>query len=187
MPGGGVQSTVFPGSVGLPWESTARNIFMAVVEISELAPDFDLPALIAGVKKRFRLSEQRGKKNVVVAFYPFNWEPVSSRQLRSYQAERQRFLDCSTEVVGISVESIMNTTAWEREIGPFDFPLCSDFWPHGQVAERYGVLRMNGSDRGTSARATIVVDKAGKIVFRRTYDSEQVPEVEDVLAAIKKV
>ena len=160
---------------------------MAVVEISELAPDFDLPALIAGVKKRFRLSEQRGKKNIVLAFYPFNWEPASSRQLRAYQAERQRFLDGGAEVVGITVESIMNTTAWEREIGPFDFPLCSDFWPHGEVAEKYGVLRLGGPAAGSSDRATIVIDKVGKIVFRKTYDPEQVPEVHEVLEALKKI
>jgi peroxiredoxin len=160
---------------------------MAEVEISELAPDFDLPALIAGVKKRFRLSEQRGKKTIVLAFYPFNWETASTRQLKAYQAEREKFLERGAEVVGISVESIMNTTAWEREIGPFDFPLCSDFWPHGEVAEKYGVLRLEGADAGASERTTIVVDKAGKIVFRRTYGGEQVPEVLEVLDVLRRI
>jgi peroxiredoxin len=160
---------------------------MAVVEISELAPDFDLPALIAGVKKRFRLSEQRGKKNIVLVFYPFNWDPASSRQLKAYQAERGRFLECGAEVVGISVASILTTTAWEREIGPFDFPLCSDFWPHGEVAEKYGVLQLAGQSVGASERATMVVDKAGKIVFRKTYGSEQVPEVREVLDALNRI
>ena len=160
---------------------------MAVVEISELAPDFDLPALIAGVKKRFRLSEQRGKKNIVLAFYPFNWEEVSGQQLKAYQAEREKFLEHDAEVVGISVESIMNTTAWEREIGPFDFPLCSDFWPHGEVAEKYGVLHLEGPAAGVSERTTIVVDKTGKIVFRKSHVSGKVPEVQEVLEALKRV
>jgi len=99
---------------------------MAALRVGDEAPDFDLPALVAGVKQRFRLSDQRGRRNIVLAFYPFNWESVSASQLTSYQLERETFLAADTEVVGICVESIMNITSWEREIGPFDFPLCSD-------------------------------------------------------------
>jgi len=107
---------------------------MSPLNVGDQAPDFDLPALVAGIKQRFRLREQRGKKHIVLAFYPFNWEPVSGKHLASYQVEREQFLAGGAETVGVSVESIMNTTAWEREIGPFDFPLCSDYWPHGEVA-----------------------------------------------------
>jgi peroxiredoxin len=88
---------------------------MAVLQIGDEAPDFDLPALIAGVKKRFRLSEQRGK-NIILAFYPFNWEPVSEKQMVGFQSQRASLLERNTEVVGICVESIMNTTVWERAI-----------------------------------------------------------------------
>ena len=59
----------------------------------------------------------------------------------AFQVDREKFLARNAETVGICVDSIMNTTAWEREIGPFDFPLCSDFWPHGEVSFRYGLLR----------------------------------------------
>src|SRR5438270_13784300 len=97
----------------------------------DIAPDFDLPALVAGVRQRFRLADHRGKQNLILAFYPSNWEPVSTEEMVAFQVEREKFLSRDTQVVGISVDSIMNTTSWEREIGPFDYPLCSDFWPHG--------------------------------------------------------
>ena len=94
-----------------------------IIKVGDEAPDFQLPALIEGVKKTFRLSESRGRKNVVLAFYPFNWQETSARQIVEYQAQRARMLAAEAETVGISVDSIMNTTAWEREIGPLDFPL----------------------------------------------------------------
>ena len=112
-----------------------------MLQAGDMAPDFELPVLIGGVKKQFRLSESRGRQSLVLAFYPMNWEPVSTQQMIAYQVEREKFLARNAEVVGISVDSIMNTTSWEREIGPFDFPICSDFWPHGEVSRRYGVLR----------------------------------------------
>ena len=93
------------------------------------------------MRKQFRLSEHRGKRNLVLAFYPANREPVSAQQMVTYQVEREKFLARQTEVLGINVDSIMHTTSWEREIGPFDFLLASDFWPHGEVSRRYGVLR----------------------------------------------
>lgn len=161
------------------------GIALSAPQLGDLAPDFDLPAVIAGVKKRFRLAECRGQHNVVLAFYPLNWEPVSAKQLVQYQAAREKFDARNASVVAISVDSIMNTTAWEREIGPFDFVLGSDFWPHGEVARRYGVLRESGPNAGTGDRAIFVVDNSGKIVFRRVYESGVVPDVEETLGALK--
>ena len=147
-----------------------------MLQVGDKAPDFDLPVLIDGVRQRFRLHEQQGK-HIVLAFYPFNWEPVSTEQFTCYQVEREELLACDAEVVGISVDSIMNTTAWEREIGPFDFALCSDFWPHGEVCSRYGVLRAEEPARGASERAIFIVDKAGGIAFRKLYRLNDLPDI----------
>lgn len=155
-----------------------------MVQVGNKAPEFDLPVLIGGVRQRFRVDEQRGK-NIVLAFYPFNWEPVSIRQFTQYQVEREELLTCDAEVVGISVESIMNTTAWEREIGPFDFPLCSDFWPHGDVCSRYGVLRSEEPDRGASGRAIFIVDKNGDIAFRQIYAFNDMPDVHELFGWLR--
>jgi peroxiredoxin (alkyl hydroperoxide reductase subunit C) len=152
---------------------------MALIQVGDQAPDFELPALIGGVKQRWRLSEHRAH-NIVLAFHPFNWEPASTEQFTRYQVEREEFLACGAEIVGISVDSIMNTTSWERDIGPFDFALCSDFWPHGEVSGRYGVLRPHEPARGASERAIFIVDKAGAIAFRKVYALNNVPDMAEV-------
>ncbi len=156
---------------------------MAVLRIGDKAPNFDLPVLIGGLKQRFRLSEQRGK-NIVLAFYPSNWEPVSDRQFRQYQVEHGRLRACDAELLGISVDSIMNTTAWEREIGPVDFLLGSDFWPHGEVCSQYGVLRSQDPGKGASERAIFIVNKSGNIAFRRIYTANELPDVQELFGCL---
>ncbi len=156
-----------------------------MLQVGEMALDFDLPVLIGGVKKRFRLGEHRGKQNVILAFYPLNWEPVSAQQMVAYQVEREKFLALQAEVVGISVDSIMNTTAWEREIGPFDYPLCSDFWPHGEVSRKYGVLREAEPFAGASERAVLVISKSGRIEFSKIYPVSKVPDLQETLGALQ--
>jgi peroxiredoxin len=158
-----------------------------LLQVGDMAPDFDLPILDGGVRKQFRLSEDRGKRNLVLAFYPCNRDPISARQMVTYQVERKKFLARQAEVLGINVDSIMHTTSWEREIGPFDFLLGSDFWPHGEVSRRYGVLREADPFKGASDRAIFLVDKTGKIRFRRTYPLDRLPDLEETLAALREL
>ncbi|HWX94271.1 MAG TPA: redoxin domain-containing protein [Terriglobales bacterium] len=156
-----------------------------MVRAGEFAPDFDLPVLVGGVKKRFHLKEQLELSHVVLAFYPLNWEAVSARQLVEYQVERRRFVAGNTEVVGISVDSIMNTTEWEREIGPFDYPLGSDFWPHGEVSRAYGVFREHDPYAGASERAIFVVERGGKIRLSKVYHLRELPPLAEMLEALR--
>jgi len=156
------------------------------IKAGDIAPDFELPALIEGVRKSFRLSDHRGM-TVVLAFYPFNWQDASIQQMTGYQIERARVSAKQAQTVAINVESIMNTTAWERKLGPFDFPLCSDFWPHGEVCARYGVLRESGAGAGASERAIFVVDPDGRVTFRKTYGWDEVPPIDEVLDALDKL
>lgn len=153
----------------------------------DVAPDFDLPVLVGGVKQRFHLRDQRGRRNLVLAFYPANWEDVSAQQMIAYQVEREKLLAQNAEVVGITVDSIMNITVWEREIGPFDHLLCSDFWPHGHVSRQYGVLRESDPRRGASERAVFVIDQNGRVRFRRIYALEQQPGLEETLKTLKNL
>jgi len=165
--------------------SAIPNLEHELPGVGNAAPDFDLPALIGGVKKRFHLADNLGKRHLVLAFYPSNWERLSADQMVNVQVERERLLALNTEAVGICVDSIMNTTVWEREIGPFDFPLCSDFWPHGEVSRRYGVLREHGAGAGANERAIFAVDKSGTIRFRKIYVEDHVPHLAEALDALK--
>jgi peroxiredoxin len=153
--------------------------------VGAIAPDFELPALIGGVKRRFRLSAERGKRQIILAFYPSNWEPVSDRQMTNYQVAREQITARNAEVVGICVDSIMNTTAWERHIGPLDFPLCADFWPHGEVSARYGVLRRQPPMAGACERAVFVVARDGTIIFRREYGTAELPDLRHSLDVLR--
>jgi len=155
--------------------------------VSDMAPDFDLPVLVGGVKKRFHLRDELKRWNVVLAFYPQNWQESSAQQLREYQRERQKFAGLRSEVVGISVDSIMNTTSWERVIGPFDFPIGSDFWPHGAVSRAYGIFREHDPGGGSCERAIFVVSQSGRIAFREVYAPTEAAPLGPTLAALHEL
>lgn len=158
-----------------------------MLRAGDIAPDFDLPVLTGGVKRRFHLAERRQQHKLVLAFYPLNWDPVSAEQMVRYQVEYEKFAAANAQVVGISVDSIMNATAWERDIGPFDFFLCSDFWPHGEVCRKYGVFREQGPGAGASERAVFVVGQAGIIEFSRLYALNEVPDVLAPVAVLSRL
>jgi alkyl hydroperoxide reductase subunit AhpC len=160
---------------------------MSLLSVGEQAPDFELPALIEGVKRPFRLSSQRGKKNVVLVFYPTNWDVVSARQLSVYQAEKEQLDARRALPVSVCVDSIMNTTAWEREIGPLDFPMCADFWPHGEVCHSYGVFREREPGYGSCQRAIYILDRAGTIQFRETFADNSEARFTDLLEQLNKL
>jgi peroxiredoxin len=159
----------------------------ALLQSGDLAPDFEIPVLLGGVRRQFRLSDRLGKQNQVLAFYPANWEPVSARQMVTYQMEREKFLPRQAEIIAISVDHIMNATAWERELGPFDFLLASDFWPHGEVSRKYGVLRDREPWAGASERAIFIVDRAGRIAFSKLCPIDQTPDLQETLRALREV
>ena len=149
-----------------------------------LAPEFELPAVVGGVKRKFRLGSQRGKKNVILAFHPANWSEASRSQLTEFQAKAEELRARQTLAVSVCVDSIMNTTAWEREIGPLDFPLCADFWPHGQVSGLFGALREEEPMRGAADRVLYLIDRTGKIVLRESYGLEELPSLSAALDAV---
>ena len=88
----------------------------------------------------------------------------------------------------ISVDSIPSKIAWQKkEIGLMHTPMCADFYPHGEVSERFGILRKEQPFPGICERAVFIVDKTGKIAFARIYPLDQAPNNEELLAALKKI
>ncbi len=127
------------------------------LNVGDVAPDFDLPqAQNAG--DNIKLSDYRGKKNVLLCFYPFDFSPVCSEQLPAYSAQAEQFEKAGCEVLGISVDSPFTHAAWAEKFG-IEFPLLSDFFGKGTV-QAYGLMH----DGGFSNRAVFLIDKDGKVV-----------------------
>jgi alkyl hydroperoxide reductase subunit AhpC len=99
-----------------------------------------------------------------------------------------RFAEHNAQVVGISTDSIYSHLAWqEKSIGWLDYPLASDYWPHGGVADKYGILRLGEPLPGINERAVFIVDKNGKIAFSRVYELGQEPDYEELVAELAKI
>jgi peroxiredoxin (alkyl hydroperoxide reductase subunit C) len=141
------------------------------VRIGDPAPDFTLPAVSGG---KITLSQYRGKKNVVVSFVPAAWTPVCSDQWPGYNIVKDMFDMNDAILLGITVDNIPTLYAWTRQMGKLWFPVLSDFWPHGQVAARYGVLR----SEGMSERALFYIDKKGIIRDIQVSDINKRPDLE---------
>lgn len=107
--------------------------------------------------------------------------------MAAYKADVAKFAACNAQVVGISVDSIYSSTAWEKEIGPLDYPLAADYWPHGEVAQKFGVFRERGEFAGISERAIFIVDKAGRIAFSKVYPIEQLPDTAELFTVLEKL
>jgi len=98
-----------------------------------------------------------------------------------------KFADYDAQVVGISTDSIYSHLAWqEKSIGWLEYPLASDYWPHGGVAQRFGILREGEPLPGINERAIFIVDKQGKIVFSKVYELGQEPDYEELVEELSK-
>jgi peroxiredoxin (alkyl hydroperoxide reductase subunit C) len=161
---------------------------MAILNVGDEVPDFELPAVVGNIKQRFKLSDYRGRKNVVLVFYPADWTPVCASQLPALSADLEKFGAYDAQLVGISADSIPSHTAWQKkDIGLIDFPLASDFYPHGRVITQFGVLREGDPLPGVSERAMFVVGKDGKLKFAKVYPIGEVPSNEEVFEVLRKL
>jgi len=150
------------------------------VRVGEEAPDFALPAVSNG---KVYLSRFKGKKNVVISFVPAAWTPVCSDQWPGYNIVKELFDRHDAVLIGITVDNLPTLFAWTRQMGKLWFPVLADFWPHGAVADRYGVLRSDGM----AERALFVIDKKGIIRYIDVHDINQRPRLEVLVGELEKL
>jgi peroxiredoxin (alkyl hydroperoxide reductase subunit C) len=150
------------------------------LKVGDKAPDFTLPS-ISGEK--VSLSQYRGGKNVVISFVPAAWTPVCSDQWPGYNLVKDIFDQHDAILLGITVDNIPTLYAWTRPMGDVWFPVLSDFWPHGKVAQKYGILRSNG----VSERALFVIDKKGIIRYIDVHDINKRPPLENLVRELEKL
>jgi alkyl hydroperoxide reductase subunit AhpC len=101
----------------------------------------------------------------------------------SYEDDLSKFEEYDTQVLGISVDSIPSHEAWQKSIGGISYPLCSDFYPHGEVAQKYGVLR----EQGMTERALFVIDKEGVVRFIDVHPIDKQPDNEEIFEVLRKL
>ena len=102
----------------------------------------------------------------------------------SYELDLYKFEGFNTQVLGISVDHIPCLKAWAESLGGISYPLLSDFWPHGAVAKKYGVLR---KDEGKSERALFIVDKEGIVRYVDIHDIDEQPDNEDLFRVLRQL
>ncbi|PKW07573.1 Peroxiredoxin [Streptomyces sp. 1222.5] len=126
------------------------------IQVGDKAPDFELKD---NHGRTVRLSDFRGEKNVVVLFYPFAFTGVCTGELCELRDNLPRFADRDTQLLAVSNDSI-HTLRVFAEQEELEYPLLSDFWPHGKVSRAYGVF---DEDKGCAVRGTFIVDKEGVV------------------------
>src|SRR5512136_479500 len=147
------------------------------LQVGDVAPDFELPA---SGNRTVKLGDFRGKKNVLLAFYPFAFSPVCSLQLPGLQQSLGEFQDLNTEVLGISVDSKHSSAAFAEHLH-LEFPLLSDF--EKKVTKAYGVLR----EGGFAERALFVIDKNGVIAYSHVNPLGEVPDNGPIFETLEKL
>jgi peroxiredoxin len=122
------------------------------VEVGEKAPDFEL---LDQDGKKVRLSDFRGKLNVILAFYPADFTPVCTKELSCFRDDLSMFRNKGAQVLGISVQPQASKKKFAAKLG-LNFPILAD--EHKEVAKAYGVMGFLGLH---TRRATFIVDKEG--------------------------
>lgn len=155
---------------------------IAAPDVGQTAPDFKLKGPGG---QWVTLSEFRGRKPVVLVFYPLAFSPMCSHQLPLIQKELPRFQALQAEVLGISVDSHYANEAFAKHLR-LSFPLLSDFRRLASMA--YGVLN---ADTLCSGRAVFVVDRLGVIAYKDLSpapgDPSKIPDPERVLSALERL
>ncbi len=173
------RSDAFKGNIYNPGMLKARDS-APKLKVGDKAPDFSLPGLNG---ERVSLQQYIGKKNVVISFVPAAWTPVCSDQWPGYNIVRDIFDAHETTLIGITVDSIPSLYAWTNQMGKLWFHVLSDFWPHGAVTDKFGVLRSDG----TSERALFVIDKKGIIRYIDVHDINKRPQLEVLVKELEKL
>ena len=133
--------------------------------------------------KLFKLSDFKGKK-ILLSFHPLAWTSVCAEQMKSLEKNKSAFDGLNTVAVGVSVDTVPSKKAWAESLNIKNTGLLSDFWPHGEVAQLYGIFRTKD---GISERANIIVDEKQRIAFFKIYKLAQLPDIQEIIDNLKRM
>lgn len=144
------------------------------IEVGQAGPAFTLKDQD---DREVALGSLRGRK-VILSFHPLAWTSVCTLQMQDLEKHKTDIDRLGAVALGISVDSQPCKRAWAQAIGVQETRILADFWPHGAVAQAYGIFRER---HGTSERAVFVLDRDGFVRFRKVYPISQVPDMEEIL------
>jgi len=145
------------------------------IATGDRAPEFDLDE--APGRPRVRLSDFRGRSNVLLVFHPFAFTEVCTEEAQDLQENLESFRNANTEIVFVSCDAPSARQAWKHELGA-EYTFASDFWGHGTAAKSYGVFN---EETGAPIRGTFLIDREGLVIWSLVKESgtrrtEMVPE-----------
>jgi peroxiredoxin (alkyl hydroperoxide reductase subunit C) len=128
------------------------------IDVGDVAPEF---VLRNQNHQEVRLSDFRGKKNVLLVFYPFAFSRVCHGELCEIRDNLGDFVNEAAELMTISCDAPYSQKAWADQEG-YEFQMLADFWPHGAISSAYGVFN---EQKGFPLRGTFLIDRAGVVRF----------------------
>ena len=149
-------------------------------EVGDQAPDFEL---MDQHNTPVKLSSFRGKKNVVLVFYPLAFSGVCTGELCAMRDSFPEVTRDDVELLTVSVDSGFAHRAW-ADAENYEFALLSDFWPHGDVARSYGVF---DEGKGIATRGTFVIDKDGVVRWKVVNPIPQARDIADYQKALAEL
>jgi peroxiredoxin len=150
------------------------------IAVGQPAPDFTLKDQN---QNEVKLSDFRGKKKVVLVFYPLDWSPVCTNEHACFVNDMKEFEKLDAQVLGISVDSVWSHKAFAEKMN-INYPLLADFHPRGAAASKYGFYL---EDKGITGRAVVIIGKDGKVAWVKQYDIPQLPDIKEVAQALASV
>jgi len=136
------------------------------VEVGTQAPDFTLKSQN---NEPVTLSSFQGQRNVLLVFYPFAFSGICTGELCQLRDDLSAYEDENVTTLAISADPVYSLKAWTAQEG-FKFDLLSDFWPHGKVAQAYGVFNETA---GMANRGTFLIDTTGTVRFAELNEPGQ--------------
>ncbi|MFF8292461.1 peroxiredoxin [Streptomyces sp. NPDC016309] len=149
----------------------------APVQVGTKAPDFELKD---NHGRTVSLADFRGEKNVVLLFYPFAFTGVCTGELCALRDELPTFVNDDTQLLAVSNDSIHTLRVFAEQEG-LEYPLLSDFWPHGEVSRAYGVF---DEEKGCAVRGTFIIDKEGVVRWTVVNGLPDARDLNEYVAAL---
>jgi len=150
------------------------------LSIGSVAPDFELSDQHGN---KVSLASYKGKKNVVLLFYPFSFTGICTGELCAMRDDLSLFQNDGVELLAVSCDSMFTQRVFAEKEG-YNFPVLADFWPHGALAKAYGIF---DEARGCAIRGTFIIDKEGVIrwqVINAIGDARSLDDYKAALASL---